>query len=141
MSNKHSVVLPDDNTVTRTSANKVYTHVVAYYVPADLVRQRLIEEATYRQEQVDRYRALAAKGGTSEPRANGKSFDISAAQYTVWADDNQAKSDALIEKAAVATDSKWALAGWCSRIDLAVKLGATEAKRGHRVEIIETTVR
>ncbi len=117
MTNKHTVLLPDNTTRTRNSANRVYTHAVAVASTAATV----IEENTA---------ILARAEETGSRNGQGKRY-----YDAIEADLNEAKAAGSPE-ALVA----WGVIAWAGRPDLAEKAAAPHRGRFAAVRIIEATL-
>jgi hypothetical protein len=135
-STKFTAVLPDGTVAKRTSENRTYSHAVAYRVPAAVRVSRLLAEAEAAAKSAARYEAVAS-GAVPPPEAAVR-WGWPVEQYVGWATDTRKReADRRAEAAAITGPSDWCVSGWNGRYDLAVKLAATETKRGHEAVIVE----
>lgn len=147
---KHAATAPDGSTLTRTSENRTYTHVItgrrdeaAYLAEADALSDQ-------DRRNFDYYAACAA--GTHEhvqPTAwrtpERVAEEIADAADRIKGHDRDSYAAALreqrlerhAERVAAGYFTTWLDLGWCGRPDLAQKAAATAAKHHVDVQILE----
>lgn len=115
---KLSAVLPDGQTVTRTTARQ-YTHIVAVLPSAEYLRESDLRE--YRE-------MLQFAEQCSKDRTYG---DTTYKADPARAEELLTEADELMKKIYrnEYTDGEWEVAGWCGRPDLADKLASSQAQR------------
>jgi len=135
-------------TFTRQTA-RTYTHLVAVKGErAELLESERVRWIASRRREVARYRAILATGIDKDWRPAGTiggNWDrectaafLADGSFTKWISEGETALAALEARGPITADAgtEWVAAGWCGRLDLAVKLAAQQDRYRH-VAIIE----
>lgn len=129
MANPKLTVTTPEGTFTRQTA-RTYTHlVITRGYRAELLEAKRLQEIPYFRKLARNYRKGLDGYGTPARTPQD--------QLNTWADEYDQRAADLEAKGPITQDHDrgWGLAGWCGRLDLAVKLADQEAKTYRQVKI------